>query len=216
MSSLISDLITDVIPASFAALALAHFLALISPGPDFFLIVGHAVRRRLRGTVFICIGIALGNAVYIIVAVAGWSVIRHSPLLYRCVELAGAAYLIWMGYMLIRSGRRPAALAIDEFSPLSPARQLLVGLGSALLNPKNAVFYLTLMTVILGPQATFLQLAFAGAWMVFLVLFWDMGLAAIIAHPSVQRKLERKIPLIETLAGIFLVLIALWLVFLSV
>ena len=216
MSSFISDLIADLVPASFATLAFAHFLALISPGPDFFLIIGHAVRRRLRGTAFICIGIALGNAIYIVVAVAGWSAIKHSPLLYRCVELAGAAYLVWMGVMLIRSGRKPAALSISEFAPLSWGRQLLVGLASALLNPKNAVFYLTLMTVILGPEATLVQLAFAGSWMVFLVLFWDLAIAAIIAHPGVQVKLARKIPLVEITAGIFLILIALWLVFMSV
>ena len=216
MSSFISDLMTGLVPASFVTLAFAHFLALISPGPDFFLIIGHAVRRRLRGTAFICIGIALGNAVYIVVAVAGWSAIKHSPLLYQCVELAGAAYLVWMGVMLIRSGRRPAALSIAEFSPLSWGRQLLVGLAFALLNPKNAVFYLTLMTVILGPEATLVQLAFAGSWMIFLVLFWDLAIAAIIAHPSVQVKLARKIPLVEITAGIFLVLIALWLVFMSV
>lgn len=29
-------------PSAFLALALAHFVALLSPGPDFFLLVGYA------------------------------------------------------------------------------------------------------------------------------------------------------------------------------
>ena len=66
--------VSTLIPAAFPALALAHFLALLSPGPDFFLILGHAVRHRLRGALFICLGIALGNALYICLAVSGWSV----------------------------------------------------------------------------------------------------------------------------------------------
>lgn len=37
-------------PSAFLALALAHFVALLSPGPDFFLLVGYAARYRLRGS----------------------------------------------------------------------------------------------------------------------------------------------------------------------
>jgi hypothetical protein len=33
-------------------------------------------------------------------------------------------------------------------------KQILLGLGSALLNPKNALFYLALMTALLGPDVT--------------------------------------------------------------
>jgi len=203
-----AHVLSQLVPASFAALALAHFLALLSPGPDFFLVVGHAVRRRLRGTVFICAGIALGNAVYISLAVVGWSAVKHSPVLYRCMELAGAAYLIWMGCMLLRSSRHAAELSIREAARLSVGGQLLAGLGSALLNPKNAVFYLTLMTVILGPDATLAQQIFAGAWMTSLVFTWDAGVAAVISLPGAQRMLRRRIPLIEGIAGGFLILLA--------
>lgn len=238
--------VSTLIPAAFPALALAHFLALLSPGPDFFLIIGHAVRHRLRGSLFICLGIALGNALYICLAVSGWSVMRQMPALYRLLELAGAAYLAWLGFLLLRVSRKAAnskpspdqptpdqhaprqhaprqhapsqpshnqtgSLATGHASPLSPGRQLLTGLGSALLNPKNAVFYLTLMTVILGPTATLPQQAFAGVWMTLLVFAWDATLAAAISLPGAQRALEKRIPLIEGLAGLTLASIALWL-----
>ena len=198
----------DFIPPTFAALALAHFLALLSPGPDFFLVVGHAVRHRLRGTVFICAGIALGNAVYIGIAIAGWSASKSSPGVYRVLEIAGALYLLWMGYMLLRASRRPRALIIDGSPSLPPFRQLFIGLGSALLNPKNAVFYLTLMTVIIGANATLAQQIFSGVWMAALVFAWDAGLASAIAHPKAQLALEKRIPLIEGIAGVFLILLA--------
>ncbi|WP_297891483.1 LysE family translocator [uncultured Desulfovibrio sp.] len=223
--------VSTLIPAAFPALALAHFLALLSPGPDFFLIIGHAVRHRLRGSLFICLGIALGNALYICLAVSGWSVMRQMPALYRVLELAGAAYLAWLGFLLLRASREAAnrkptpsqhapsqpspnqtgSLGTGRTSPLSPGRQLLTGLGSALLNPKNAVFYLTLMTVILGPTATLPQQAFAGVWMTLLVFAWDAALAAAISLPGAQRALEKRIPLIEGLAGLTLASIALWL-----
>ena len=207
--------VSTLIPAAFPALALAHFLALLSPGPDFLLILGHAVRHRLRGALFICLGIAMGNALYICLAVSGWSVMRQIPSLYRLMELAGAGYLAWLGFLLLRESRHAAtgaaSLATQTASPLSPAKQLLTGLGSALLNPKNAVFYLTLMTVILGPTATLPQQTFAGIWMTLLVFAWDAALAAAISLPGAQRALEKRIPLIEGLAGLTLASIALWL-----
>lgn len=38
--------LSTLFPAAFPALALSHFVALLSPGPDFFLLVGYAVRYR--------------------------------------------------------------------------------------------------------------------------------------------------------------------------
>lgn len=57
-------------------------------------------------------------------------------------------------------------------------KQLLLGLGSSLLNPKNALFYLALMTSLLGPAVTLLQQTVSGLWMVSVVFFWDLLLRA--------------------------------------
>lgn len=208
----VTETLFTLIPTAFPALALAHFLALISPGPDFFLVVGHAVRRRLRGTVYICLGIALGNALYITLAIGGWSLIRQASFVYSCLEAAGAAYLAWMGVMLLRSSRRPASQYAYEAKPLSPSRQLATGFASAALNPKNAIFYLTLMTVIVGPDATLLQQSVAGLWMTLLVFLWDAGLAFFFSHSRAQQALSKKIPLVEGIAGGILLLFAVTLV----
>lgn len=50
--------LSTLFPAAFPALALSHFVALLSPGPDFFLLVGYAVRYRIRGSIGLCLGIA--------------------------------------------------------------------------------------------------------------------------------------------------------------
>ena len=93
--------LSTLFPAVFPALALSHFVALLSPGPDFFLLIGYAVRYRIRGSIGLCLGIAAGNALYIVLAIVGWGLLRQAPLLFLLIELLGAGYLLWIGSLLI-------------------------------------------------------------------------------------------------------------------
>ena len=188
--------LSTLFPAAFPALALSHFVALLSPGPDFFLLVGYAVRYRIRGSIGLCLGIAAGNALYIVLAIVGWGLLRQAPLLFLLIELLGAGYLLWIGGLLIRS--RPATLAVESVRAARPGfgRQLLLGLGSSLLNPKNALFYLALMTSLLGPAVTLLQQTVSGLW-------------SAIALPQIQRRLGAIVWRVERAAGAILMLFGL-------
>ena len=115
-------------PSAFLALALAHFVALLSPGPDFFLLVGYAARYRLRGSAGLCVGIAAGNALYIVLVIIGWSALRQFTWLFTLIEVCGALYLLWIGSHLVRS--QPQALTLAETRQRCPSliKQILLGL----------------------------------------------------------------------------------------
>lgn len=195
------SLLSVLFPSAFPALALAHFVALLSPGPDFFLLVGYAARYRMRGSAGLCVGIAFGNGLYILLAIIGWGILRQLPLLFTVIELLGALYLLWIGSLLVRS--RPQTLTGTDAQSTCPGfgKQLLLGLGSSLLNPKNALFYLALMTALLGPSVTLLQQTMSGIWMTSVVLFWDLLIVMFIGLPQIQRRLTRRILWIERIAG---------------
>ena len=195
------SLLSVLFPSAFPALALAHFVALLSPGPDFFLLVGYAVRYRMRGSTGLCVGIAVGNGLYILLAIIGWGILRQLPLLFTIIELLGALYLLWIGSLLVRS--RPQTLTGTDAQSTCPGfgKQLLLGLGSSLLNPKNALFYLALMTALLGPSVTLLQQTMSGIWMTSVVLCWDLLIVMFIGLPQIQRRLTRGILWIERIAG---------------
>ena len=195
------SLLSVLFPSAFPALALAHFVALLSPGPDFFLLVGYAVRYRMRGSTGLCVGIAVGNGLYILLAIIGWGILRQLPLLFTIIELLGALYLLWIGSLLIR--RRPQTLTGADARSTCPGfgKQLLLGLGSSLLNPKNALFYLALMTALLGPSVTLLQQTMSGIWMTSVVLCWDLLIVMFIGLPQIQRRLTRGILWVERIAG---------------
>ena len=195
------SLLSVLFPSAFPALVLAHFVALLSPGPDFFLLAGYAVRYRMRGSTGLCVGIAIGNGLYILLAIIGWGILRQLPLLFTIIELLGALYLLWIGSLLIRS--RPQTLTGTDARSTCPGfgKQLLLGLGSSLLNPKNALFYLALMTALLGPSVTLLQQTMSGIWMTSVVLCWDLLIVMFIGLPQIQRRLTRGILWIERIAG---------------
>lgn len=199
------------IPEAFPLLVLAHGVALLSPGPDFFLLTSYAIRYRLKGSAFICLGIALGNAIYIALAIAGWNGLRSNEWLFSAIEIAGALYLLYLGVMLLRS--QPRALALSLANVDVPAiKQLVLGLASSLLNPKNMLFYMSLMTVILGSQVTLVQQISCGIWMFSAVLIWDLLVASVIGLPSLQRRLNHVIHWIERGAGGVLFAMGVWLI----
>ena len=76
----------------FLLIATTHLLALLSPGPDFFLVLQAALRLPRRYGLAICAGIALANALYLALAVSGIEIVREldwlmnllvAPVIYR-------------------------------------------------------------------------------------------------------------------------------------
>lgn len=199
------ELWQSLFPLAFPLLAISHFVALLSPGPDFFLLTGYAIRYRVAGSIGIVVGIATGNALYILLAVIGWSELREMPHLFVAIELAGAAYLLWIGSRLCRS--QPDGMELNAVTVQRPSvpAQFLLGLASSLLNPKNALFYLALMTTLLGADVTLLQQSMCGLWMVSVVFIWNLLVVSSIGLPAIQYHLKRRIHLFERAAGIILI-----------
>lgn len=192
----------------FLCLALAHFMALLSPGPDFFLIVQTALRLPLRYAFSVCAGIASANGVYVLLAVLGFSAIREYEGLALLLKYLGSGYLIYIGFMLLRSPMRP--LYTESHSGFihvrSLGRQFTLGFLSGILNPKNGLFYLSLFTVMVSPQTPFVIRCLYGVWMVGIVLAWDMGVAVVLGNLQVKARLGRWVFTIEKVAGTVLTL----------
>lgn len=188
----------------FGTLAIAHFLALISPGPDFFLIVGTSVREGASRAVAVCVGIAAANGVYILSALTGFAMIKENPFIFAAIKTAGALYLLYLGLMLLKTPQRSVctAAAGEEGKPASSwGRLFAAGFLSAILNPKNAIFYLSLFTVIVSRQTPQGIQALYGLWMFLAVLCWDWLVSRTTGNEGVRRRLNHYTHLIEKGSG---------------
>lgn len=190
----------------FLLIASAHFMALLSPGPDFFLILQAALRLPLRYAFLVCAGIAAANGVYLVVAVMGLETVREMGALMLVLKWLGGGYLVYVGLMLLRAPRR----SIDVGVPVSAlhvpgvGRQLMVGFLSAIFNPKNAIFYLSLFTVMVSAETPLGIRILYALWMVAVVLVWDMGVAVAFGRERMKRLLDRWVFRIEKVSGLLL------------
>ena len=83
----------------------------------------------------------------------------------------------------------------------------VIGIASGLLNPKNALFYLSLAAALAGAPP--LTLIAYGAWMFTIVLVWDVFVAIALGSRHALTRLGRIVPWLTKAAGGFLVLLGL-------
>ncbi|MCS6039572.1 LysE family transporter [Klebsiella pneumoniae subsp. pneumoniae] len=125
------------------------------------------------------------------------------------IELLGAGYLLWIGSAADTQPSRDAGDG-ERLRSASGVRQAAAaGAGVIAAQPKNALFYLALMTSLLGPAVTLLQQTVSGLWMVSVVFFWDLLLVSAIALPQIQRRLGAIVWRVERAAGAILMLFGL-------
>jgi len=190
----------------FLLIASAHFLALLSPGPDFFLILQTALRMPLRFAFSVCAGIATANGAYLIIAVLGLETIRDMNWLMSILKYLGSGYLIYIGYLLLRAPKRSLTDEAPSTFLTKPSMKHQFGIGfmSALFNPKNAIFYLSLFTVMVSNDTSLMVRGLYGVWMTLMVLFWDMGIALFMGSDRAKRILDRWLFGVEKFSGVML------------
>src|SRR3990167_6853963 len=78
--------------------ALIHFLAVISPGPDFIMILRNSLIYSRKKGMFSAVGLGLGIMVHIIYSLVGIGLlISQSIVLFNIIKFLGAGYLIYIG-----------------------------------------------------------------------------------------------------------------------
>ena len=193
----------------FLFIAAAHFLPLLSPGPDFFLIARTSLAHGWRGAAGTCVGITMANAVFIGAAFGGLSVLRAGSTAFMVVRLAGCAYLLYLGWLFLRHAGRSSLEAVPATGKARWRGGIVMGFASAILNPKNALFYVSLAAVLASRQTSPAAMAAYGAWMVFAVLAWDMTVALAIGSSALRQRFARALPSLERLSGVVLIVLAL-------
>ncbi|MFF0699983.1 LysE family translocator [Streptomyces tendae] len=129
-------------------LAAVGVLAVLTvvPGPDMAIVTRRAVSSGWRDGLRTVGGITAGLMVWGVLAVAGLAaVLAASATAYTVVKLAGAAYLVFLGFQALLHSRRGRSQALATARTPPRGNPWRTGLVSNVFNPKIAVFYTGLL-----------------------------------------------------------------------
>lgn len=140
---------------SVLAFALIAMALTIAPGPDTFLVIANTTAGGFRRGFATVLGIVSGGVCYVLLVACGLvRMLVYSPAVFYTVKLAGACYLLYLGWGALRGALQRIQPAAAE-APPPPAKSVrasyLQGLLTNALNPKIAVFYLAFLPQFLSP-----------------------------------------------------------------
>ncbi|MFG3346705.1 leucine efflux protein LeuE [Streptomyces sp. NPDC048018] len=144
-------------------------LIILLPGPNSLYVLSVAARKGTRTGYKAAAGVFTGDTVLMTLAALGAaSLLQTTPLLFMIVKYAGAGYLAWMAYGMLRSAHRmwrsrgqavadePAAAG--ETGPVErPYRRALV---ISLFNPKAILFLISFFVQFVDPSYAYPALSF--------------------------------------------------------
>jgi threonine/homoserine/homoserine lactone efflux protein len=139
--------------AALAGLALVHLLAVASPGPSTVLVIQTSAVSGRRAGLLAAFAMMLGAVVWAAAALYGLQILfARFEWLYVAFRIAGAIYLIYLGFMLLRHAGAP----LPEADPAAAQAGVWQGFVKALLlqlsNPKVMVFMGSIFISLLPAQ----------------------------------------------------------------
>jgi threonine/homoserine/homoserine lactone efflux protein len=197
----LQELFVMVAVSLLAAFWAAFLLALVSPGPNFAVLLGTAMQKGRPAAMKVALGMAMGETVWGFGAVFGVAMLAaRNPWIETALRMGGGLFLLYLAVLSIRAASKKsvetavAAPAPEETPAASTRGSVMRGFGLMLLNPKAGVFWVSLTSVFLTPETPVMVGVIAVAGAVALSLAWHMTLAIALSASAVAvayRRLRR-------------------------
>ncbi|EKY3118964.1 LysE family transporter [Cronobacter turicensis] len=178
-------------------------LGMLSPGPDFFLVIKNAARYPRSAAMMTAAGVIAGVVTHMTYCVAGIAVvITTTPWLFGALKYVGAAYLVWLGINALLA-RGATSLALDGVAQESTSlkKAFIQGYLCNLLNPKATLFFLAMFTQVLNVNSGLMEKLWYAGIIVALTLVWWPLLVLLIQSQPVRRGLTKAQKVIDKLLG---------------
>lgn len=130
--------------------AFAVLLLALTPGPVWIYLISRTLTQGRRAGYFSLIGVMAGVLVHLLAAALGLSALLLAvPAAFDAIKLAGAAYLLWLAWNTLRGGG--FSFTPQPLDPVPPRVLFRQSLTASVINPKVAVFYLSLFPQFVDP-----------------------------------------------------------------
>ena len=192
----------------YVTYVMACILIAVIPGPTVTVIIANSLAHGTRAGLLNVAGTQLGLGLMMLILIVGLSsVIAAMSWLFDWLRIAGAIYLVYIGYRLLRS---PDAIA-DAKAPAPRGGFCLQGFLVMMSNPKALFWFGAFIPQFIDPKGHYVaQIAFLGITAMVIALFSD-GAYAVLTGRAGAFLSKRKVRLVSRLSGSFLIGGGLWL-----
>ncbi len=194
----------------FLTVAALHFLAVMSPGPDFVLISRNSLAYSRKNGVYAALGLALGIMVHVIYCLVGIGyIISKSILIFSAIKLLGAGYLIYIGYKSLRAQPSKNDSTEVEHKDMGALASIKNGFLTDLLNPKTTLFFLALFTQVIKPNTPMAIKVAYGMEMSIMTFLWFAAVAIVLSHSRIKQPFTKVQHYMERFMGAALIVLGL-------
>ncbi len=172
----------------FLLVVVTMSLALLSPGPDFAFILKQSVHYGKKTSIYTSLGLGVGVMVHVTYSVLGVGlIISKSATIFSIVKYLGAFYLIFIGYKsLLSKGFHIHQDKVGKIESMSFQKAFSLGFLCNLLNPKAALFFISLFTVVINVNTPFYMLIVYAIYAVVSTFTWFSALSLLLSHQKVR------------------------------
>ncbi|KYN23975.1 lysine transporter LysE [Vibrio cidicii] len=184
-------------------------LGAMSPGPSLAIVAKHALAGGRKNGLATSWAHAFGIGIYAFVTLIGLAVVlQQSPLLFKTISYAGAAYLAYLGVNALRS-KGGVAAKLESGEQTSVWQSAKEGFLISILSPKIVLFFIALFSqfVALGNDLSNQVIIVATPFIV--DGLWYTFITIVLSSSKVVDKIRAKAQLIDRLSGVVLILLAL-------
>lgn len=202
----------------FGKVALAHALAVASPGPDFAIVLKQSVAHGRRTAIWTSLGVGTAILLHVGYSLLGLGLlIRGSEGWFTAVKYAGAAYVAWLGVQALRARPRSETSAAAGDGAPSPSTHgaFATGFLTNALNPKVTLFFISLFVLVVDPHTPKIIQAGYGLWMSLATMAWFSLVSVLFTRDDVRGRFLRQGHWIDRALGVVFLGFAATLVFAS-
>lgn len=155
---------------SLLGLAGIVLIAVISPGPDFAVVVRNSLIYSRKTGLLTALGIALGVLIHITYTLTGLGLmVQKNIWLFLCLKYVGAGYLMVLGIRGLRAKKHSLHLGALAHQPdISALSAVRMGFLTNALNVKSMLFFISLFSAMIRPDVP-LPIMLAYGLIIFLV-----------------------------------------------
>lgn len=134
-------------------IALVYTLGMLTPGPNFFLILSNGMTYGRKAGLSTALGVVLGTLFWIVLSLFGIALlIKSSPTLFIGFKLLGGGYLVYISlkkFKIIINDKKvnlPNQVKTLNGKSLGYMQQFIHGLMANVFNPKSLLFWLAIFS----------------------------------------------------------------------